>query len=218
LLWEWRRSRRRKAVHRETVQMADYPKTSRQHDAAARARQLLMRLLTDMQLADYRRLEVVTVRTATATYEIGPRSLVIAHRRDDGREYALCIQFAHPADGAWLPAEDLMIAKLLLIRTDEDGLWQRFGPQAYRAGTLQDVNFAVPHGFVFGPGELYGLRHGASTVMVTGPPVHFTEDLVPYHGEPIPVAYGTVRQPVNLIALAPYRDDAPPPLLIGDEE
>jgi hypothetical protein len=156
------------------------PVTREQVEAVPKARQLLERLLTPAQLADYRRSNhtLVAVRTAMATYQISAHSIVIAQR--DGREIALCIQFAHPADGAWLPAEDLMIAKLLLIRTDEEGLWKRFGPPPY--GPLQDhnINFDFNDGrmrrggYVFGRGELYGTAQ-------PGPPVHFTDELVPYN-------------------------------------
>jgi hypothetical protein len=100
-----------------------------QCQAALKARQLLLRLLTPEQREGYRHSKLVVVRTATASYEISPKNNSVVIARRDGRELPLCIQFAHPADGAWLPAEALMIAKLLLIRTDEAGMWRRFGPR-----------------------------------------------------------------------------------------
>jgi hypothetical protein len=150
------------------------PITRSQHEAAQKARQCLLRLLTAEQRQYYRRYNLVVVGTATASYEISLNSIVKAHR--DGREYGLCIQFAHPADGAWLPAEDLMIAKLLLIRTDEDGMWKRFAPPPYgeRWGQLQDANLDIARA-----GSVY------ATVYL-GPPVHFTENLEPIAPRTLP--------------------------------
>ena len=148
------------------------PTNRAEQEAVLKARQLLVRLLTPEQREQFEQTRVVVVRTATASYEIGAGSMVIAHR--DGRQFALCIQFAK---SVWLPAEDLMIAKLLLIRTDEEGMWQRFAPPAFRAGTLQDMDLEIPLGVVFGRGELPGRM---MTTIMAGPPVNFTENLEPY--------------------------------------
>jgi hypothetical protein len=145
------------------------PTNRAEQEAVLKARQLLVRLLTPEQREQFEQTRVVVVRTATASYEIGVGSMVIAHR--DGRQFALCIQFAE-SGVVWLPAEDLMIAKLLLIRTDEEGMWQRFAPPAFRE---------LPDAYIFDRGELPG-----RTIMA-GPPVNFTEDLVPWHPPPLQI-------------------------------
>jgi hypothetical protein len=197
LLWEWRRHRRhRRHRRRRDAQTAEaawdhgmriHPNTRKQHDAALRAEQLLQRILTSEQLDHYRETNRVRVQTAIATYYLAAGQLIRAER-DDG-EFALCVQFAHPADGL-LPPQDLMIAQLLLIRTDEDGLWKRFGPAHYRAGDLE--GYVIGPGarargtYFFGRGELIvpaaaatELRRMATTVIVTQAPVYFTERLEP---------------------------------------
>jgi hypothetical protein len=167
-----------------------------EHDAVLKARQLLERLLTPEQLSHYRRHEQILVCTATGNYCIAAGQRIKAAR--DGRDFELCIQFAHPADSAWLPPEDLMIAQLLLIRTDEEGLWKRFGPPPY-----DDRRVDIPQGYVFGRGVLIATGHRRrlaadecwdsedprriSTTCYVGPPVHFTEELVPVEPRTLPL-------------------------------
>jgi hypothetical protein len=177
LLWDWRHRRHRRQRDAQTVEaawdhgMRIHPKISQQQDAALRAEQLLQRLLTSEQLDHYREFNRVRVQTALATYYVAAGQLIRAER--DGGEFALCIQFAHPADSAWLPAQDLMIAQLLLIRTDEDGVWKRFGPAGYRERAAP-----LRGGAIFGRVELLTALI-TSTVMFAGAPVQFTEDLEP---------------------------------------
>jgi hypothetical protein len=174
LLWEWRHRRHRRQRDAQTVEatwdqgMGNHGQNKAKNEAARRAEQLLQRLLTSEQLDYYRQYRKVRVQTALATYYVAALQLIRAER--DGGEFALCVQFAHPADGALLPAQDLVIAQLLLIRTDEDGLWKRFGPAPYREG-------AAHGGAIFGRGQL--MAPITSTVMFAGAPVHFTEDLEP---------------------------------------
>jgi hypothetical protein len=159
----------------------------REQDAVGRAQRLLERLLAPEQLRHYRRHHQVLVCTATARYCIAAGQRIEAAR--DGRDFSLCIQFAHPADSAWLPPEDLMIAQLLLIRSDEEGLWKRFAPPPYGEPAVEIIGGR----YIFGPGELIAGRRDinehrrfSTTVCVSGP-TYFTENLEPIEPRTLPV-------------------------------
>lgn len=59
-----------------------------------------------------------TERTATTEYTLQPAGLLMARRNGDS--FHLCVVFKNLG----LPNDDLTIAQLLLIRTDEAGLWR----------------------------------------------------------------------------------------------
>jgi hypothetical protein len=104
-------------------------------EASARARELLLRLLTPEQREDYRGSRRFLVRTDTADYLLRWGTRVVAYR--NGAARTICIIFA---DTGTLPEEDRLIATLLMIRTEESEFWERFGAQPQALGMLAELS------------------------------------------------------------------------------
>jgi hypothetical protein len=118
--------------------------------ADKRARDLLLRLLTPEQRLTYLSTGEIMISTERAGYllRLGARPEIYR----EGLIHDPCIQLRGPD----LPDEDRLIALLLMIRTDEDGLWERFVPPLQLcAGTLQPAPGAPdPARLRFGAGAM----------------------------------------------------------------